>query len=29
VKGKGSVHLVVEAEGKTSVLKLGQPRPAR
>jgi hypothetical protein len=29
VKGKGSVHLVVEAEGKTSVLKLGQPRAAR
>ena len=26
VKGKGSVHLVVEAEGKTSVLKLGQPK---
>jgi hypothetical protein len=29
VKGKGSVHLVVEAEGKMSVLKLGQPRLAR
>jgi hypothetical protein len=29
VKGEGSVHLTVEAEGKTSVLKLGQPRPAR
>ncbi len=29
VKGRGSVHLVVEAEGKTSVLKLGQPRLAR
>jgi hypothetical protein len=26
VKGKGSVHLVVEAEGKTSVLKLGRPQ---
>ena len=26
VKGKGSVHLVVEAEGKTSVLKLGRPK---
>jgi hypothetical protein len=29
VKGKGSVHLVVEAEGRMSVLKLGQPRLAR
>lgn len=29
VKGNGSVHLVVEAEGKMSVLKLGQPRLAR
>jgi hypothetical protein len=29
IKGNGSVHLVVEAEGKTSVLKLGQPRLAR
>ena len=26
VKGEGSVHLVVEAEGKTSVLKLGRPQ---
>jgi hypothetical protein len=26
VRGKGSVHLVVEAEGKTNVLKLGRPR---
>jgi hypothetical protein len=26
VKGKGSVHLVVEVEGKTSVLKLGRPQ---
>jgi hypothetical protein len=26
VKGKGSVHLEVEAEGKTSVLKLGRPK---
>src|ERR1700761_6661332 len=26
VKGKGSVHLVVEAEGKMSVLKLGRPK---
>lgn len=26
VKGKGSVHLVVEAEGKMSVLKLGRPQ---
>jgi hypothetical protein len=26
VKGNGSVHLVVEAEGKTSVLKLGRPQ---
>lgn len=26
VKGKGSVHLAVEAEGKMTVLKLGQPR---
>ena len=29
VKGKGSVHLVVETEGKMSVLKLGQPRLAK
>ncbi|HVW46748.1 MAG TPA: hypothetical protein VHA76_06830 [Solirubrobacterales bacterium] len=29
IRGEGSVHLVVEAEGKTSVLKLGQPRVAR
>jgi len=29
VKGEGSVHLVVEAEGKTSVLKLGQPKVYR
>ena len=26
VEGNGSVHLVVEAEGKTSVLKLGRPK---
>jgi hypothetical protein len=26
VRGKGFVHLVVEAEGKTNVLKLGRPR---
>ncbi len=26
VRGKGSVHLVVEAEGRTSVLKLGRPK---
>jgi hypothetical protein len=26
VRGKGSVHLEVEAEGKTSVLKLGRPK---
>jgi hypothetical protein len=26
VKGEGSVHLVVEAEGRTAVLKLGRPQ---
>ena len=26
VKGKGSVHLAVEAEGKLAVLKLGRPK---
>lgn len=26
VRGSGSVHLVVEAEGKSSVLKLGRPK---
>jgi hypothetical protein len=26
VKGKGTVHLMVETEGKTAVLKLGRPQ---